>query len=129
MSDIPKILIVDDDPTNIRFLNEVLNDDYDITSVSTGEDALNAIEEFNPHIILLDIMLPGMDGYEVCQKIRANEKYDAVKIVLISAKAMEFEKKKGFEVGGDAYITKPFDHLKLLNQIQSMLQDTVATNQ
>lgn len=123
MSAAPRILIVDDDPTNVRFLNEVLSEDYNIKSVSTGEDALNTIDQFQPNIILLDIMLPGLDGYEVCRQIRAEAKYKAIRIVLISAKAMEFEKKKGYEVGGDAYITKPFDHLNLLNKIESMLRN------
>jgi len=120
----PKILIVDDDQTNLRFLNEVLEDDYEIQSVSSGEAALKTIGSFIPNVILLDIMLPGISGYEVCSKIREDDSFSDTKIVLISAKAMEKEQKMGFESGGDAYITKPFDHLNLLEKLDQILFTT-----
>ena len=123
MQELPKILIVDDDETNLRFLHEVLSEKYQIQSVSTGEEALQFINSFNPNILLLDIMLPGIDGYEVCQKIRKDEKHSEVRIILISAKAMADDKQKGYDMGGDAYITKPFDHLDLCAIIDKILVD------
>lgn len=117
----PKILIVDDDQTNLRFLNEVLGDDYEVQSVSSGEDALKMISGFLPDAVLLDIMLPGISGYDVCTKIRKDEAFSKTKIILISAKAMEKEKKMGLESGGDAYITKPFDHVNLLEKLNQTL--------
>ena len=116
-----RILIVDDDITNLKFLNEILEDDYQLHSVSTGEDALNLMDEFNPRIILLDVMLPGISGYQVCKEIRSNEKHSDTGIILISAKAMVNERQKGYEAGADDYITKPFDHEELLDKIEVML--------
>ncbi len=116
-----RILVVDDDLANLRFLCEILEEDYNTLSVTTGEEALEAIEQFKPEIILLDIMLPGMSGYEVCQEVRNQEKFSDVKIVLVSAKAMANEKQEGFEAGADDYITKPFDHELLLEKIKIIL--------
>jgi len=121
MQDQLRILIVDDDQTNLRFLKEVLSEKYQIQSVSTGEEAFQIINQFEPNILLLDIMLPGMDGYEVCQKIREDDRLSKIKIILISAKAMANDKQKGYDVGGDAYITKPFDHLDLFSIIDKIL--------
>jgi len=118
----PRILVVDDDQTNLKFLTEILEDTYQLLSVSTGEEALNTIHEFNPKIVLLDIMLPGVSGYDVCREIRSDQGLSEVKIILISAKAMVSEKQKGFEAGADDYITKPFDHEELLVKVQTILE-------
>ena len=79
-----KILVVDDDQTNLKFLKEILEDDYHLKTVSTGEDALEVIHDFNPKIVLLDVMLPGISGYEVCQKIRGDNEIADIKVVLRS---------------------------------------------
>ncbi|MBU2643843.1 response regulator [bacterium] len=121
MKNSPKILIVDDDPTNLRFLDEVLSDQFLVQSVSSGEEALERLHTYNPDLLLLDIMLPGMDGYEVCQEVRKSKHYENMKIILISAKAMADEKRKGYEAGGDAYITKPFNHIDLLEKIRQVI--------
>ncbi|MCG8335941.1 MAG: response regulator [Proteobacteria bacterium] len=121
-----KILVVDDDQTNLKFLREILEDEYHLLTVDTGEEALSAIHEFNPKIVLLDIMLPGVSGYEVCEKIRQDEKLSQVKIILISAKAMINERQKGYEAGADDYITKPFDHEELLLKVQSILEQVTS---
>ncbi len=121
MQNVPKILIVDDDRTNVKFIKEILEDEFQLQYVKTGEEAISIIHEFYADIILLDIMLPGIDGYEVCQVIKDNEKFSGVKIILISAKAMLNEKQKGFKSGADDYITKPFDHEQLMIKIKSLL--------
>ncbi len=121
MTKSPKILIVDDDPTNLRFLDEVLSEGYHVLSVSSGEEALEIIHTFQPDILLLDIILPGIDGYQVCKAVRQDENFAEMKIILISAKAMADEMQKGFDVGGDAYITKPFSHQDLLSNIETTL--------
>jgi len=117
MENRPKIMIVDDDPTNIEIVTEILEDSYEIKSVFSGEEALEVIYSFKPDIVLLDIMMPGIDGYEVCKIIRADERIKDITILLVSAKAMAKEMKKGFEVGADDYITKPFEHDDLELQI------------
>jgi len=116
-----KILIVDDDLTNMRYLIEVLEENFELMSVTTGEEALKILRNFTPAIILLDVMLPGIDGYEVCKRIRSEPDLSNTKIVLISAKAMKNEKKRGYEVGADYYITKPFAHDDLMTKIEALI--------
>jgi len=116
-----KILVVDDDQTNLKFLTEILEDDFELLTVATGEEALNIIHQFRPRIVLLDVMLPGVSGYEVCKKIKQDQQLTEVKIILISAKAMVNERQQGYAAGADDYITKPFDHEELLEKVQSIL--------
>lgn len=118
----PRILVVDDDQTNLKFLKEILDDDYELLTVSSGEEALDILHTFAPKVVLLDIMLPGISGYEVCKKIRQDNKLAHIKIILISAKAMVNERQKGYESGADDYITKPFDHEELLVKVQTILE-------
>jgi DNA-binding response OmpR family regulator len=118
----PRILVVDDDQTNLKFLKEILDDDYQLLTVTSGEAALNIIHTFDPQVMLLDIMLPGISGYEVCKTIRQDAKLSQMKIILISAKAMVNERQKGYESGADDYITKPFDHEELLVKIRTILE-------
>ena len=104
-----KVLIVDDDSMNIDILKDDLEEEYIVDSAESGEDALELIPNFMPDVVLLDIMMSGIDGYEVCRRIRADTLYDNVKIILTSGRAMDDERQKGFEVGADDYVTKPFD--------------------
>ena len=109
MSSDYRILIVDDDAMNIDILMDSLEEDYDVKAAESGEEALEILPQYKPDVILLDIMMSGIDGYEVCKRIRADDAYKSVKIILISGRAMEDERQKGFDVGADDYITKPFD--------------------
>jgi len=120
MAEISRILVVDDDLANLRYLIEVLEEDFDIRSVTSGEEALTVIRLFNPQVILLDVMLPGINGYDVCRQIRSESDLSDVKIILISAKAMKKERKKGYEAGADCYFTKPFAHDALLAKIGAL---------
>lgn len=104
-----KILIVDDNPSNNEIVQEILSDDYDLQMATTGEEALKIATDFRPDLILLDIMMPGMNGYEVCRELRANSNLVYTKIILVSVKAMTSERLEGYEAGADDYITKPFD--------------------
>jgi CheY-like chemotaxis protein len=117
-----KVLIVDDDPFNISILQELLEDEYELAIAESGEDALIQAEKFRPDLILLDIMMPGMDGYDTCRRLRANTKLRYSKIVLVSAKAMLAERLKGYEAGADDYVTKPFDHAELLAKVKVFLR-------
>ncbi len=122
MADRAKIMIVDDDPTNVEIVTEILEDKYTVLSVFSGEEALEEIFKFRPDILLLDIMMPGIDGYEVCKIIRNDDEIRDTIILLVSAKAMAKEMKKGFEVGADDYITKPFEHEDLESQIEKHIK-------
>ena len=117
-----KILIVDDNATNIAILEEVLSDQYKLHPARSGEEALEALEEFRPDAVLLDIMMPGIDGYETCRRIRANPAHKSVKVIMVSAKAMVSERLKGYEAGADDYITKPFEEDELLAKVRVYLR-------
>ncbi|QAR33898.1 hybrid sensor histidine kinase/response regulator [Geovibrio thiophilus] len=117
-----RILIVDDDPVNLDIMLEILASEYSCAAASTGEDALKTEKAFRPDIILLDIMMPGMDGYEVCRRIRAGETHRFTKIILVSGKSMTEDRLKGYEVGADDYITKPFNDDELLAKIKVFLK-------
>ena len=98
-------------------VEELLESQYNLMTVSTGIEALKMAQEFRPDLILLDIMLPGMNGYEVCQEIRKSSSLRHTKILMVSAKAMEQDRLKGYQVGADDYLTKPFDGEELLAKV------------
>jgi two-component system, sensor histidine kinase and response regulator len=117
-----RVLAADDDPLNLIILEELLQEEYDLITVSSGEEALAQAERLKPDLLLLDIMMPGIDGYETCRRMRANKVLRFSKIILVSAKAMLSERLKGYEAGADDYITKPFDHSELLAKIKVFLR-------
>lgn len=108
-----KILIVDDEAHIRRLLEETLEDfedhDVDILTAQNGIEALKIILSEHPNIVYLDVMMPEMNGYDVCKTIKQDYGYYDVFIVMLTAKGQEFDKKKGLSVGADMYITKPFD--------------------
>lgn len=115
-----KILIVDDD-TNIAELISLylIKECFDTQMVHDGEEALTAFKEFQPNLILLDLMLPGIDGYQVCREIR---KTSNVPIIMLSAKGEIFDKVLGLELGADDYIIKPFDSKELVARVKAVLR-------
>ncbi|MBT4643548.1 MAG: response regulator [Deltaproteobacteria bacterium] len=113
-----KILIVDDDKKNIKILSIMLADDYEVITATSGEEALDILESFIPDIVLLDIMMPGTDGYEVCRIIRTEKLLADIKILLVTAKTDLQDRLKGYEVGADDYITKPFTGDELLAKVK-----------
>ncbi|PON14647.1 hypothetical protein C2W62_27940 [Candidatus Entotheonella serta] len=113
-----RILIVDDNPSNIFVLEEMLRDSYHVETAESGEEALDIAVDFLPDLVLLDIMMPGIDGYETCRRMRENPIFSGMKIVMVSAKAMKAERLQGYEVGADDYVTKPFDDDELLAKVQ-----------
>lgn len=117
-----KILAVDDDPNNIAILEELLAEEYDLETTTSGEQALEVAQTFRPDVILLDIMMPGMDGYQVCQRLREQGAFKYTKIIMVSARAMVPERLEGYKAGADDYITKPFDGDEFLAKIQVYLR-------
>jgi len=116
---IPKrILAVDDNPDNIAIAEELLGEDYDLRTATTGEEALEIALDFRPDIILLDIMLPDIDGYEVCRKLRKHSALSNTKIIMVTAKIALEDRIKGYEVGASDYITKPFEEENLLESVE-----------
>ncbi len=117
-----KILIVDDNATNVAILEEILSDGYDLADVSTGEECLEIADAFRPDLILLDIMMAGIDGYETCRRLRESDEEHRTKIIMVSAKAALSERLHGYEAGADDYITKPFDEEELLSKVRVFLR-------
>ena len=115
-----KILIVDDDNNIAELISLYLTKEcYDTKIVNDGEQALIAFEHYKPNMLLLDLMLPGIDGYQVCREIRA--KYH-VPIIMLSAKGEVFDKVLGLELGADDYILKPFDSKELVARVKAVLR-------
>jgi len=113
-----RILIVDDCPINVRILHELLCDEYELESASSGEECLDKLRSFAPEMILLDIMMPGISGYDVCQRIKSGPLGNFTMVILVSGKASAAERLKGYEVGADDYVVKPFDHDELLAKVR-----------
>jgi DNA-binding response OmpR family regulator len=118
-----KLLIVDDTPSNLQLLANSLKDlNIDILYATNGYDAVSLTVKNKPELILLDIMMPGMDGYETCKKIRADSKTQDIPILFITAKSDDESIIKGFECGGQDYITKPFNPPELRARVLTHLE-------
>ena len=119
-----KILIADDEPNIVVSLEFLMRQKgYDVKVATNGEDALAAVGEFAPDLILLDVMMPRLSGYDVCQKVRENPAWAGIRIIMLSAKGRDVEVNKGLAVGADAYVTKPFSTKDLIDQVARMLGD------
>ena len=115
-----KILIVDDDNNIADLISLYLTKEcFDTKIVNDGEEALLAYKSYNPNLILLDLMLPGIDGYQVCREIRAK---DNIPIIMLSAKGEVFDKVLGLELGADDYIMKPFDSKEMVARVKAVLR-------
>lgn len=119
-----KILIVDDEPSIIvpvQFLMEQKG--YDVMVAFSGEEAMEIIAGKKVDLILLDIMLPVIDGFEVCQRVRENPQWNKIKIILLTALGSDANVEKGLALGADAYITKPFSNIKIVDKVKELLEE------
>jgi len=117
-----RVLIVDDVKTNIDILVEALRDEYKLSVALDGAGALRSVEKNPPDLVLLDIVMPGLDGYEVCRQLRAQESTRELPVMFLSALEDVKNKAHGFEVGGNDYLTKPFDVLGVKARVRSLLK-------
>ena len=112
----PRILVVDDTPANVHILQARLSaNGYDIVTATDGEEALAAVRESEPDLILLDVMMPKMDGFEVCRRLRADASLPFIPIIMVTAKTDPKDVVAGLEAGGDEYVTKPVDQVALVS--------------
>lgn len=122
-----RILIVDDDENIAELISLYLTKEcFDTKIVYNGEDALSAFSSYEPHLVVLDLMLPGMDGYQVCREIRMKS---SIPVILLSAKGEVFDKVLGLELGADDYMVKPFDSKELIARIKAILRRSVQQNE
>jgi DNA-binding response OmpR family regulator len=118
------VLIADDEPNIVISLEFLLEQDgYRVLVARDGNEALEAIEREVPDCVLLDIMLPRLSGYDVCQRIRQNPAWANVRVIMLTARGREVEVTKGLALGADAYVTKPFSTRDLLDQVRQLLGD------
>lgn len=116
------VLVVDDEPNIVLSLEFLMRQaGYDVRVARDGEAALKAIEDDPPALVLLDVMMPKRDGFDVCQAIRANPKWKGVRVVLLTAKGRDIEREKGMALGADDYITKPFSTRDVMLKIKQLL--------
>jgi two-component system sensor histidine kinase/response regulator len=117
------VLIVDDDEKNIKLLKVMLQkENYDLVSAGSGEEALRITAERSPDIILLDIMMPGMDGFEVCRRLKANAETKVVPVLIITALAEKQDRVKAMEAGADDFLNKPIEKTELVVRVKSLLR-------
>jgi DNA-binding response OmpR family regulator len=124
-----RILIVDDEPSileTIKFHLEL--NEYEVISAADGMEALKVARAENPDLILLDLMLPRMDGYKVCKMLKMDKRYKSIPVIMLTAKAGSMDEVEGYQSGADAYIKKPFDLDALSSVVQEMLEKSKGLN-
>lgn len=116
------VLVADDEPNIVLSLQFLMNQaGFDVRVARDGEEAIAMIEEHAPDLVLLDVMMPKKDGYEVCQTIRNNPAWQGVRIIMLTAKGREVEREKGMAMGADEYITKPFSTRYVVERVKQLL--------
>lgn len=121
MSEQKKILVVDDDPYILMSLEFLMKKNgFAVMVARNGTEALELVEKQLPDLVLLDIMMPDVDGYEICRHIKASKKLKDAKVVFMSAKSKEVDIKKGYDLGASLYITKPFSTREMMKQIKEL---------
>jgi DNA-binding response OmpR family regulator len=116
------ILVVDDEPNIVLSLEFLLKQEgFRVRTVANGEAALAAIAQEPPDLVLLDVMIPGRDGYAVCQEIRSNPAWRDMRIIMLTAKGGDMQREKGLSLGANEYVTKPFSTRELVERVRRML--------
>lgn len=119
-----KILVVDDEPNIVLSLEFLMKQaGFQVRTASDGEVALTAIAAERPDLMLLDVMMPRKNGYEVCQAVRANPDWKDIRIIMLTAKGREVEREKGLALGADDYITKPFSTQEVVERVRELLAE------
>lgn len=111
----PRILIVDDDSVILRLLQINFRlEGYEVDTASRGEEALQRVKDHLPDVVVLDVMMPGIDGWEVCRQLKENAGVSHIPVIFLSARAQEEDRQRGYALGVDEYVTKPFDPAHLV---------------
>ncbi len=119
-----RILVVEDDPSFLRAISHILErEGYDVVTASNGMAGLRKAKEESPDLLILDVMLPGVDGFEVCHRLRAESQTAKLPILMLSAKGQDADRTTGLEVGADDYLTKPIDRSVLLERVEALLAE------
>jgi len=122
MSNKKTIVIADDQPFILSAINDSLSEDYEIFTATNGKSALSAIKKNNTDMAILDVMMPEMDGIEVCRYMKNNDDLDKIPVILLTAKGQIIDIERGFKAGIDAYIVKPFSPARLIEKIEEIFE-------
>jgi len=117
------ILVADDEPHIIELIQLILGSRYKLVCVENGEQAMEQLVKIRPDLILLDVMMPKVNGFEICEKLKGDKKTSNIKIAMLSAMTQERDIMKGLKLGADYYLTKPFDPITLEEQVSKMIKD------
>jgi DNA-binding response OmpR family regulator len=129
MSEPASVLIVDDEPNillSLQFLMKKAG--YEVHTASNGEEALDQIARLKPNVVLLDVMMPKLDGFTVCQRIRGTPEWQAVRVIMLTARGRDVEREKGLALGADDYITKPFSTKDALDRVAAVISKMPAAS-
>jgi DNA-binding response OmpR family regulator len=118
-----RVLLADDDPSLLRLISTTLgSDDFDLLQAGDGQEALELARREHPDLILLDINMPRLDGFEVCQALKSDPEMNSIKVVMLSARGSDKDRARGRECGADDYFVKPFSPIQLLNKVYALLE-------
>lgn len=119
-----RVLVVDDEPNIVLSLEFLMKKaGFEVEVARNGQEALEAIARRPPDVLLLDVMMPEMDGFEVCERLRAEPRGRATKVVMLTARGRDSERQRGLALGADAYVTKPFSTRELVERVKAMLAE------
>lgn len=117
-----RVLVVDDEPNIVMSLEFLMRRaGFEVAVARNGREALDALEGTPPDLLLLDVMMPEFDGYEVCERVRSRAEWGQTKIIMLTARGRDIERERGLSLGADAYVTKPFSTRDLVEQVKRML--------
>ncbi len=120
-----RILVIDDEPDMLYALKMQFEaSHYEVLTAQDGQEGLNLARKEMPDLIILDLMLPKLDGYKVCRMLKFDKKYNAIPIMMFTARAQQSDEQLGYEVGADAYMAKPFEPSKLMEKIKGLLKES-----
>jgi len=114
-----RVLIVDDNALNVDVLRRILRKEYELETADSGDACLAKVSAFKPELVLLDVMMPGIDGYETCRRIKSGSLGNSVQVILVSGKGTTADRVRGYEALADDYVVKPFDHEELLSKVRA----------
>ena len=117
-----KIIVIEDDPHILKLISQTLQrEGYEVVTATDGSEGLRKVRETHPHLVILDISLPGLDGYQVCHHLRSEHATSKLPVIMVTAMSRPSDQRRGFETGADDYLSKPFVLSELITRIQSLL--------
>ncbi len=122
MADKKKIVIADDEPIILSTLSDILSDKYQIYTAANGRQAISEVEKTKPDMVILDVMMPEMDGIEACRQLKKNKATSAIPVILLTVKGMAMDIEIGIKSGADLYVIKPFSPEKLIEKVEEIFK-------